>query len=346
MIAEQLKSEILKHFGQYKVSRKNWYYRNCPLCHTQGHGRDTRSRFGLKIDTDGGITVNCFNCGFNAIWKPGETITNKFQLFLLELGISEIDIKKLAFAAFNEANHIGFVGEFSLTNDPTSKWKPIDFPKKCKSLEEWAKLGCDDTDYLGVLEYAVSRGFTKIDELYWIPEPFQQVNKRLILPFYYKGDLVGYTGRFANNNISKKTPKYVNTMPDNYVYNLDSQINSDKEYVILTEGVFDAWVVDGISCMNSSISPDQIAIINRLNKKIIVVPDFDKDGIGYVETAKENEWMVSIPNWGRDVKDSAKAAEKYGRLLTVQSIIHSAEEYSIQNSINWEIKVKGHGYRK
>ena len=345
MIADDLRDVIFQHLGTMKQSRKGWHYRNCFLCHTQGHSRDTKNRMGIIVDPDGSIRVNCFNCAFKAIWKPGETFTNKFVTYLSELGLSELDIKKLSFAAFKESNHIGFVGETSLTGDATTKWTPITLPGKSKTLEEWAKLGCDDSNYLNVLEYAVNRGFTRIDQLYWVPNSYQQVNRRLILPFYHKGEIVGYTGRYAKDDISKKIPKYINTMPDNYVYNLDSQINSDKEYVILTEGVFDAWVVDGISCMNNSMSPEQISIIKRLNKKIIVVPDFDKDGTDYVKTANENGWLVSIPNWGRNVKDAAKAAEKYGRLLTVYSIIKSAKAYTLQNTIDWEIKVKGRGYR-
>lgn len=345
MIADTLRDVILQHLGPMKTSRKGWQYRNCMLCHTQGHGRDTKSRLGIIFDPGGGIAVNCFNCGFDAIWKPGETFTKKFKLYLSEIGLSELDIQKLSFAAFQEANHIGAVGELSLTGDVTSKWEETKLPAKANTLEYWATSGCDNEHFLDVLEYAVKRGFTKLDELYWIPQPFQQLNRRLILPFYYQGEMVGYTGRFAKKLNSKKIPKYVNTMPDNYVYNLDAQIESNKEFVILTEGVFDAWVVDGISCMNSSISPEQIAIINRLNRKVIVVPDFDKDGREYVEIANENGWLVSIPNWGSNVKDAAKAAEKYGRLLTVHSIIKSAKAYTLQNIIDWKIKVKGRGYR-
>lgn len=115
--------------------------------------------------------------------------------------------------------------------------------------------------------------------------------------------------------------------------------------MILTEGVLDAWVVDGISILGE-ITRSKIDIINSLQKQIIVCPDRDKKGYDLVKTAIDNKWAVSFPKWDIYIKDAAKAAEKYGRLLTTHSIIASAIHGKDKIRLTWDIQQNERRKRK
>lgn len=337
MIADILRDTIKAHLGLTTLSSKGWSQRNCMLCHTQGEGADKRGRFGIRFEPDGMIILNCFNCGYDCIWAPGQEISHKFTIFLRELGIPQKDIQRLVFVAYNEKCKLQPATEVKLQGSVFSKWLSQEFPADTKSLQEWLDLGCDDRNLLKVVEYALMRNFTRIDQLYWTPSFELQFKKRLLLPFYYDNKLVGYTGRWYGTPPSSKVPKYINQMPDSYIYNLDRQKSHGRKYVILIEGVFDAWVTDGISPINNTLSPGQIDMINSLGKEVIVCPDRDSAGKDFIKVALAQGWAVAFPNWRSGIKDAAKAAETYGRILTVQSILESSEHNKMKIELKWRL---------
>jgi DNA primase len=120
------------------------------------------------------------------------------------------------------------------------------------------------------------------------------------------------------------------------VFNVDRFANDDREIVIVTEGIFDAILVDGVSIMGNSISPEQAHLIERLGKRVIVCPDRDEAGKQLIEQAVALDWEVSFPPWASDIKDAADATKRYGRLATVHSIISNATS----NKIKIEVKSK------
>jgi DNA primase len=77
-------------------------------------------------------------------------------------------------------------------------------------------------------------------------------------------------------------------------------------------------------------------LIERLGKRVILCPDRDKPGKELIEEALALGWEVSFPPWDKDVKDAADAVAKYGRLLTVASIIKHATD----NKIKAQVKAK------
>ena len=107
--------------------------------------------------------------------------------------------------------------------------------------------------------------------------------------------------------------------------------------MLVTEGVLDAWCVDGVSVLGE-IGQEKVDIINRLQKEVIVCPDRDKKGYDLVNVSIENGWSVAFPKWDSDIKDAAKASEKYGRLLTTHSIISTAVSGKEKIQLKWDIE--------
>jgi len=345
MIIDALKDAILANIGTLKQAPKGWHKRHCMLCHTQGHGRDTRNRFGIQFNPNS-IAVNCFNCGFSAGYTEGKELSNGFKFFLKQINIDDKFIKQIEFEIFKHTKDIKVVreGDEETAADREAKlkslfqkWKPIDLPEDSLPVTQWLEYGLDDPDFMRVVEYALSRKLYDLENFYWSPSKLFQVNQRLIIPYFYRGKIVGFTARLSYDTDGKSIPKYYQQCPTDFVYNLDNQQDWSRKYVIVTEGVLDGYTVDGVSTLGE-IGQAKVDIINRLQKQVIVCPDRDKKGWDLVEVAIENNWAVSFPRWDSNIKDAAKAAEKYGRLLTTYSIISSAVHGRDKITLKWKME--------
>ncbi len=307
-----------------KTSPSGWISFNAPCCHHRGHSQDTRKRAGVMFSE--GVVYNCFNCKYTASWQPGRTLTEKFKTLCRWLGGSDDDIKQMVFEALKTE---------SLDYEPEHfvekvKFTEKELPEGTMSIEEWINSGYlpDISEDIGpVIDYVYSRGFDALDgNFYWSPAP--GYIDRVIVPFKYEGKIVGNTAR----KIKEGRPKYLSDQHPFFVFNVDAQDPLNK-YVFVCEGPFDALAVGGVALLTNEISQQQAHIINSLGKKVIVIPDQDKAGITLINQAIEYDWAVAFPNWGADVKDSADAVLKYGRLFVTVDAIMSAQEGEIKISV-------------
>jgi hypothetical protein len=343
MILDILRDAILSNIGSLKQAPNRWNKRHCMLCHTQGHGKDTRNRFGIQFNPNS-IALNCFNCKFSAGYTEGKDLSKSFEFFLNQINLDKKFIDEIKFEIYRQRNNIVTLREGEdRDEDPEarfrnlfSKWKPIDLPADSLPISQWLECGLDDPNFLRVAEYAISRNIVDFDNFYWSPQKSHNLQHRLIIPYFYKRKIVGFTARLCYNTDGKEIPKYYQQVPSDFVYNLDNQDGWSRKYCIVTEGVLDAWTVDGIGTLGD-VSQGQIDIINRLQKEIIVCPDEDNSGATLVEVAIRNKWSVAFPKWDREIKDASKAAEKYGRLLTTHSIISTAVSSETKIRAHWKI---------
>jgi hypothetical protein len=343
MITDLLKDAILQNIGNLKSAPKNWAKRNCMLCHTQGHGIDTRHRFGIQFNVNS-IAIHCFNCGFNASFTEGKELSKSFKFFLHQIHISEELIKTVEFEIFKQKKKLVSIREGDEVENKEAKfkalfqkWKLAELPPDSLPIKTWLENGVDDVNFLRVVNYALSRHIYDLSDFYWTPITDHNLHQRLLIPYYYNKKIVGFTSRLCYDTSDKAIPKYYQQCPTDFVYNLDHQQDWTRKYVIATEGVLDAWAVDGVSVIGE-VNQEKADVINRLQKEVIVCPDRDKKGWDLVEIAIENDWAVSFPKWDSDIKDAAQAAIKYGRLLTTCSIISSAITGKDKIQLNWKIQ--------
>ena len=152
------------------------------------------------------------------------------------------------------------------------------------------------------------------------------MNQRLLIPFYWKGEVVGFTGRIFEESDSVKY--YTDVWPG-YVFNMDAQ-DWTRKFVIVTEGPFDAIAVSGVSILGSEINDTQRDLIDGLGRKVIVVPDRDAPGDKLIDQAKDFGWSVAFPEWSNGVNDVADAVAKFGRLFVLQSILKTTEDSKLK----------------
>lgn len=297
-----------------KTTPSGWISFNAPCCHHNGNSADTRGRGGLIANPDGGVSYHCFNCGFKTSWQPGRNVSKGLRRLLQWMGAPDDTINKVALEVMRENE--GVEAKTRLVQLPTFNTVPLP--------EDAVKI-IDITDFnkysMAVLEYMAQRNLNVDDtDYYWSPS--LGYRDRLIIPFYYEGRIVGWTGRTV---LDDKKPKYLTEVQPGFVYGLDEQ-TANKVFCIVCEGQLDAIHVEGCALGGSEISDQQAMLLNRLGKQIIVVPDRDKAGSKLVERAIELGWSVSMPEWAVDINDIGDAVKSYGRLYALHTIATSAEE--------------------
>ena len=124
MIENLLKQTILDYAHNLKSANGGWLKCNCPMCPSMGQTRDTRARFGIVFSNDGSFGMNCFNCGFNARFNVGSTISQKLVSYLQTIGVPDQDIRELKFTAYREKMDIisDREPEFSENRHGTTSW--------------------------------------------------------------------------------------------------------------------------------------------------------------------------------------------------------------------------------
>ena len=334
--------------GRSRTTPSGWLSLNCPACTDNGEPTpDKRHRGGLKIAADGQATYNCMRCHFSAHWRPGLMLSQKMQKLLRYLGMDYDEIKKLSFAVWREnqlsGNTLQSAQEYIVKKSFT--FDEIQLPFGSKLLSEWVKEKYVPKDCLDVIGYLLSRGdvIAKSYEYYWSPERKNKINRALIVPFYYKDKIVGYSARRIDKN---EKVRYLSETPPGFLFLNHNLEKENRKYVIIVEGVFDAIAIDGVAVLGSNLNQQQIQWINNSGKTPIVVPDRTKSGMDLVDVALEQGWLVSIPMpssapaefldddketsinpwlWEENIKDAADSVKINGRLYTIKSILESIQ---------------------
>lgn len=312
-----------------KTSPKGWTSFNGVCCVHNGETADKRGRAGVITNADGSVSYSCFNCHFKASYQPGRHLTFKFRKLLRWLGADDIEIKRLVIEAIRVKDIIS--PEDLLPQEPAEKieFKKRTLPDDAKSFDELVTFHTLDNwrnaeQFENAVKYCYNRKInTGKYKFYLSNSRAHNLNQRVIIPCYWNNELIGYTARAINDNVS---PKYHNNYELNFVFNIDAQ-QTNWKFVIVSEGPFDAMAIDGVAVLHNEITEEQADIIDSLGREVIVVPDADKSGSQLVEDALKYGWNVSFPIWqDKDkCKDISKAVELYGKLFVLQAIISATE---------------------
>ncbi|CAB4133307.1 DNA primase [uncultured Caudovirales phage] len=310
-----------------KTGQNGWISFNAPCCVYNGETQDNRNRGGIKTDT-GRVSYHCFNCGYKSSYQPGRHLNYKFRKLLSWLGADDNTIRRLVIEAVRVKD---IISPEDLEKEPEQEvvYEKRNLPANSKNIYDLAtfyRVGDFEQvpqELYDAIHYTIrDRNIdTKKYNFFWTPETEHNLNRRIIIPYYYKGEIVGYTARTFVDMVK---PKYWSSHPADFVFNLDNQ-QSDWKFVIVCEGAFDAMSIDGVSLSGSEISDTQAEQIDRLQREVIVVPDADKTGRKIIDRAMDLGWSVSFPVWQETCKDINEAVNKYGKLFVLKSILESKE---------------------
>ena len=321
-----------------KKTPSGWISFNAPCCVHNGETQDKKKRGGIMNSADGTLSYHCFNCGYKASYILGRRLTQKMRTFMSYIGIPDDTIRKLAIEAMrHEESDVKYEKKKFVT------FNKKDLPKDTQTLDAWLEKyttgSLSHTEQKSIdnlLTYLTSRGIGPdwYDFMY-SPSKIWDIYQRLLIPFYWRGEVVGFTGRVFEKS---QAVKYYTDVWPGYVFNMDAQ-DWSRKFVLVTEGPFDAITTSGVSILGSEINDIQRELIEGLNRQIIIVPDRDRPGEKLINQAIEFGWGVAFPEWHDSVEDTADAVLKYGRLFTIKSILKSTET----NKLKIDLKRKMYG---
>lgn len=305
---------LLAHLpAKRKKTPSGWISFNAPCC------GDTRSRGGFITYADDGATYHCFNCQFKASWQPGRLLSKKMRQLMRHLHMPDDMINQMALEALRQ-NEGQTVEYRSVVPEFAERALPMD----SRSFSEWANESNIPEGLSKCIEYVADRGLDPLAYPYYYSDKVGFGN-RIIVPFMFKNKLVGWTARAMGDN----KPKYISEQQPGYVFNLDNQ-DTDREFVLVMEGPFDALSVDGCAILGAEINDSQNWLLRQLNREIILIPDRDHDGPSTVERAIELGWSVSMPDWPAGIKDVNDALNKLGRLATLYLVVQAKESMELK----------------
>ena len=322
-----------------KRSQSGWLSFNAVCCTHNGESADTRGRGGVIANADGGVSYSCFNCRFKTSYQPGRPLSFKFRKLLNWLGADPNEVKRLVIEAVRLKDLISPEDIKAAEEEITFETRAL--PREARSFNEMAtfiRLQDEDApmpaEFNRAVEFVYHRLGSQLSkyDFYWTPEVEYKLSHRVVVPFYYKGAVVGYTARAVENAIK---PKYHSSVPPNYVFNLDHQ-HHDNKFVIVVEGPFDAMSVDGVATLGNTINDVQARQIKMLQRQVIVVPDHDSSGEEQINAAIHYNWAVSFPDWYETCKDINEAAIRYGTLFTLKNIL----DRTVTNPVKIELMKK------
>lgn len=305
------------------TKRKNtgsgWISFNAPCCVHMGESADRRQRGGVK-DTEQGWSYHCFNCGFTASFILGRNLSFKARKLLSWLNVPAEEIERINLESLRHRSIQGILDDRQRVANAVQgiQFEDRELPEGFIIVDErtpaawqYCRDRCVPLDY----PMGMSGGELRAK---WRPRP------GVIVPFTYDGRIVGHTTRYLDD----KTPKYIHDIQPGYVFGTDLQ-RPEWHHVLVMEGVFDALSISGLAVLHADINETQARLIRSLGREVTVVPDQDAAGMRLVDRAVELGWAVSIPDW-QDCKDVNDAVRKYGRLVTLITIMQARETNRIK----------------
>lgn len=317
--------------GKKKQTTSGWTSFNAICCGPRGHKPDQRGRGGIKFDGTTNWLFHCFNCSYSCSFTMGKAIDPRTRQFLIWCGADSEQVQRWSLESLQNKDLFDFTQE-------KREYALLEFNHK--PLPKGEILDPSNPRHKIYTDYLIDRKIDLTKYSFTVtPDDKYRNQRRIIVPYTYKGMIVGNTSRFLDN----RTPKYLNDQPQGYVFNIDKQ-NKDWQVCIVTEGIFDALSIDGVAVMHDDISPDQAMMLAQLNKRIIVVPDFDETGFKIIDRALELGYSVSLPDWEPGIKDVNDAVKRYGKLPTLLSILQNATMNKIKIEMQRKKIGKANGF--
>jgi len=276
-----------KLFRDYNVPyslriNRGWVNCNCPYCDTKS------TSFNLGFNQAG----NYYHC-----WKSKHNYPIRQVLSTL-LNVSESSIDNILI------DYRG-AGE-TLSEKKTSNVKYLELPTNTftKAERKYLKSRDFDPKYLYKKYHIVGGG---IDGDWKF---------RIIIPVYYQGQLLSWTGRSILSKGKLKQldiPRYKNLSIEKSVKNIKELFfnidNCKSDTVVLTEGAFDVLRFDGnaICSMGTELTESQINLLASRFRKIFILFDNEPEA-----QKKARKFGLQLSSIGIDI-EVVNAYEDFGK---------------------------------
>ena len=239
---------VSSRLEKFKRVKSNLYNFRCPIC---GDSKKNKSKArGYLYNVKANTNFKCHNCGASM----------SFNNFLKQ--IDPAVQKQYALEKFKE----GHTGRNFVVDEPDFKFEAPKFKKKLKlpkASEHPRPAGYLTARKLNPDNFYYAEKFKKFaNSLKPTFESEAHDEERIIIPLYYKKNLIGFQGR----SLGSSKVKYITVMLDDdapKIYGLDN-IRTDAP-VYITEGPFDStFIRNAIAMCGADADVDRWGISNRV----------------------------------------------------------------------------------
>jgi len=269
MIDLQVVTEFMyAHFEQVKVTKHGTHFlARCPLC---GDSKKNKLKRRFNLDYNNGVPgYKCFNCD-----KDG----NFYKIYSIIKGISYDDaVERLKNPAWKRGDKKKKEEVKKSLSENIKEKEKVEF-----THYNWIKEDCAEPPerYVNALKnfYDSRRIDPKVNKLYIAYQG--RYRNRIIIPIFDVDDNIVY---FQARRIPKTgiIPKYDNPASPKEIIILNSHLFDPDKYIIVPEGVIDAWMVgtQGTTCLGKFISEEFLEnLLKMTNEGVIIALDNDIEG--------------------------------------------------------------------
>lgn len=292
----------------------------CRVCND--HGKKGK-RAGFKFEGSN-VGYNCFNCGHSARFDSTTDVTmSKDMITVLSAwGIPEVDWRKCI--------SIDAYGARTNSSGETTQNSILSFPQELHTPDHFYYIRDDKNDDMAqaAIEYLSERSIKWSDYPYMISSGQSETDPiakrwfgRLIIPYFANRRLIFWQGR---DILGIRQKKYLSPdVPrDAVIGGFDNLFVSSPEPLIVTEGWLDCLPFGGCCVFSNRMTPQQIAWLNRSQRRKVVIPDKFGDGARLAEQALKQGWEISTPDIG-GCKDVNAAIIHYGSMYVKRTVFDS-----------------------
>lgn len=288
---------------------RGFYSLKCPCC------SDYKIRAGWKFE-DEKIVFNCWNCSTSSVYEEfGGHISKKMRGILNAFDIDDTEISSVVnLAFFNKKAESKVITLADLkkinTTTPTISLPPKSYP-----------LGHPEfIDYQSkIVDYLIDRNvdFIKYPFYFSLEERF--IN-RVIIPFYRNNNLIYWQARSI---IESEKKRYDNAQVSReaVMFNLDYLHFYSQGPLFVTEGVFDAMMVDGIALLGSKLTEAKVNLLLKSPRRLVFVIDKDSNGRHLAEDVLRRGWEIAFAPYGAD--DLNHSVKRFGMSWTIMGLMQS-----------------------
>jgi hypothetical protein len=217
---------VSSRLQKFKKVKNNLYNLRCPICGDSQKNKNKARGYLYTVKAD--VNYKCHNCG----------VSMTFSNFLKK--VDPVLQKQYVFERFKD----GHTGRGTVVEEPKFHFEAPKFKKKLdlpKASEHPKPAGYLTARHINPEDFYYAKNFKKFaNKLKPTFDSEDNDEERIIIPLYYKKNLVGFQGR----SLGFSKVKYITVMLDDdapKIYGLDN-IRTDAP-VFVTEGPFDSTFV-------------------------------------------------------------------------------------------------------
>lgn len=285
---------IIEKNNIFRPIRTGWLVGKCPICN------DYKERAGFKFE-NGNVIYNCWNCPAGSQYEEySGQMSKKFRKVLLAFGIDEDEISSAVNSVFFFKKEVTKISLQSVTTIDTST-PEIKLPDKTFPLGHDSSIEAQ----LQIADYLLSRNIN-LDKYPFFFSLQPKLINRVIIPYYRNNKLIYWQARSI---LSGEKKKWENSpvRRDGVMFNYDQLQMFDRKPLFVTEGVFDAMLVDGIALLGSVLNDVKKSVLEKSRRRLIFIIDKDSNGRSLANAVLNCGWEIAfVPDGAEDLSDSVR----------------------------------------